>query len=78
MPRVRRFPLPWTVHEGAESFWVQDATGAKFGFTYFSDRRPDGTARGERMTREEARRIVVNFVRLPDLLRRAKARVGPK
>jgi hypothetical protein len=35
---TRRFPLPWTVIEHAESFWVQDAGRQTVG--WFLERRP--------------------------------------
>jgi hypothetical protein len=63
----RRFPPPWTVIENAESFWVQDAGGQTVGWFYF--RHNEETARQAKvLTRDEARRMAVNFARLPDLL----------
>jgi hypothetical protein len=63
----RRFPPPWTVVEHAESFWVQDAGGQTVGWFYF--RHNEETARQSKvLTRDEARRMAVNFARLPELL----------
>ena len=63
----RRFPPPWTVVENAESFWVQDAGGQTVGWFYF--RHNEETARQAKvLTRDEARRMAVNFARLPELL----------
>ena len=66
---VRRFPLPWTVHGNESSFWVEDSTGASFGYTYFDDRQESiGVDRVNRLTRAEALRIVRNIAKLPELL----------
>jgi hypothetical protein len=64
----RRFLPPWTVVEHAESFWVQDAGGQTVGWFYF--RHNEETARQAKgvLTRDEARRMAVNFARLPELL----------
>ena len=53
------------VHDG--SFWVQDASGQTVGWFYF--RHNEETARQAKvLTRDEARRMAVNFARLPQLL----------
>jgi len=66
----RRFPPPWTVIEHAESFWVQDASGQTVGWFYF--RHNEETARQAKvLTRDEARRMAVNFARLPEMLGKA-------
>ena len=68
---TRRFPLPWTVHQGPNSFWVQSANGMRFGFTYYDDRLAKEAAHGAHMlTEDEARRIVTNIAKLPELLQR--------
>lgn len=68
---ARRFPLPWTVDGNEAAFWVTDAEGKRFGFTYFRDvsRRPIGSSYGLELNKAEALRIVRNIARLPDLLR---------
>jgi hypothetical protein len=68
-PYVRRFPPPWTAHHNDDSYWVQDAGGAMFGFVYFRDPPLVGTDNSVRLTRDEARRLVTNFAKLPDLLK---------
>jgi hypothetical protein len=55
------FPPPWSVHHSDDAYWVQDANGRKFGFVYFDDRPVIGTG-------QEARRLVSNFAKLPELL----------
>ena len=67
---ARRVPAPWTAIENAESFWVQDAGGQTVGWLYF--RHNEETARQAKvLTRDEARRMAVNFARLPELLGKA-------
>jgi hypothetical protein len=59
---ARRFPAPWTVIENAESFRAQDAGGQTVGWFYF--RHNEETARQAKvLTRDEARRMAVNFAR---------------
>jgi hypothetical protein len=67
---ARRFPTPWTVHNSDGSYWLQDAEGKKFAFCYFQDRSWIGTGGNERLSRDEARRLVSNFAKLPALLGR--------
>jgi hypothetical protein len=66
----RRFPPPWTVHQGDDSFWVEDANGRRFGFCYFRDREIAGTGQEAWQSRDEAWRLVSNFAKLPELLSR--------
>lgn len=68
----RRFPPPWTVHSGEGSFWVEDAEGKRFAYCYVRDRTFIGSGNESHLTRDEARRLVSNFAKLPTLLSQAK------
>lgn len=61
---------PFTVKEGSESYWVEDANGYRFGFCYFSETPTVGTGRAERLSRAVARRLATQIARLPELLKR--------
>ena len=65
----RQFPPLWSIDEHPEFFIVRDATGVALGHFYFDD---DASRRSitERQTKDEARRMAVNFAKLPDLLGR--------
>jgi hypothetical protein len=63
MPSPRRFPPPWTVEELDACFVVSDANGQKLAYVYFEE-EPG------RRSAAKARRIAVNFAKLPDLLRK--------
>lgn len=63
-----RFTPPWTVHHNEDAYWVQDALGHKFGFTYYREEILAGTDPGVRVLKDEARRLVSNFAKLPELL----------
>jgi hypothetical protein len=69
----RRFPLPWTVKASDSAYWIEDAEGKRFGFTYFRESQvPIGPGYANVLTRREALMIARNLAKLPDLLRRTE------
>lgn len=63
---ARRFPAPWTVHHNESSYWVEDARGKKFAFTYYRAQLMDGQVW---VYEDEARRIATSIAKLPGLLK---------
>ena len=64
----RGFPSPWTVEDNDACFVVTDANGHALGYFYFEEDYGRRSA-AKLLTKDEARRIAVNFARLPELLR---------
>ncbi len=69
MTTPRRFPPPWTIDEREECFIVRDQTGQSLGYFYFED-EPQRQISMKRLSRHDARRMAINFAKLPELLRR--------
>lgn len=65
------FPTPWTVHHNDDAWWIEAANGKRFAFTYVRDPPITGTGQESYHTHDEARRLTVNFAKLPKLLGRA-------
>lgn len=66
-----RFHPPWTVHHNEDAYWVESANGRRFGFVYYRERPIAGTGGESYQSPDEARRLVTNFAKLPDLLSRS-------
>ena len=64
----RRFPAPWRADKMPGGYVVRDANGQALAYLYFDD-EPSRRSVTKRLTRDEARRIAVNIVKLPSLLR---------
>ena len=68
MPSPRRFPPPWSIDEGTESFIVTDANGQRLAYLYFED-EPQRRMSMQRLSRDEAILIAVNIAKLPSVPR---------
>ena len=68
MPSPRRFPPPWSIEEGTESFTVKDANGQALAYLYFED-EPQRQLSTKRLSRDEAFLIAVNIAKLPSVPR---------
>ena len=65
----RRFSPPWTIDDNGSCFIVRDHNGQALAYVYFEE-EPGRRTAANLLTRDEARRIALNIVKLPDLLRR--------
>ena len=65
----RRFPPPWSIDELEACFVVIDSAGQKLAYVYF-EAEPGRRSAAKLLTRDEARRIAANVVKLPEPVRR--------
>ena len=69
MSAARRFPPPWTLEQkNNAAFIVRDASGRAPACVYFEN-EPGRRSAAKLLTKDEARRMTINFARLPILLR---------
>jgi hypothetical protein len=69
---AHRTPLPTTVDDRGEQqrrFIVRDSTGQALGYFYFEE-ESGRQSTAKLFTRDEARRMAVNFAKLLELLRK--------
>ena len=66
---ARRFPAPWFIEELEACFVVRDANGQALSYFYFEE-EPGRRSTAKLLTKHEARRMAVNFAKLPELLRK--------
>ena len=66
-PPRKLFARPWRVIENPESFCIMDAGEQPLAFVYFEDERVRGDLL-KRMSKDEARRMATQILRLPELL----------
>ncbi len=72
----RLFPSPWTAEETDAGFIVKDRNGVAVACVYFEG-EPGRRTAASPLSRDEARSIAADIVRLPELLRAAQPEGNP-
>jgi len=67
----RPFAKPWKIEEQGESFQIRDAAGRILAYVYFED-EPTRRNFSKRLSKDDARRMAQQILRLPELVRIAK------
>lgn len=60
-----RLKPPFAVHSNEDAYWLEDAAGVRFSYTYFRAEEVVGTG-PEKPSRDVARRLTLNLAKLPD------------
>ena len=68
---ARPFAKPWKLEEQGESFQIRDAAGRILAYVYFED-EPTRRNFSKRLSKDDARRMAQQILRLPELVRIAK------
>lgn len=69
MGQRRRYPSPWTIEEGTESYIVMDARGQRLAYIYFED-EPQRQGIMKRISKDDAWQLARAITRIPALLQR--------
>ena len=65
----RNLPPPWSSEEHSAYFVVRDNNGMAVAYVYYDNKARYQSA-AKWLTKDEARRVTLNFTRLPELLRK--------
>jgi hypothetical protein len=68
----RRFTPPWDLEDNGRCFIVRDSNGQALSYVYYEN-EPGRRSAADLLTRDEARRIALNIVKLPDLVKRSQS-----
>ena len=65
---ARPFAKPWNLEEQGEPFQIRDAAGRILAYVYFED-EPTRRNFSKRLSKDDARRMAQQILRLPELSR---------